>query len=213
MPCNWNCRIPHAIPAWSTAACTGVRCARSTGRWRGASQRTSSCPWPLSTRPLFKRWNPKKTAHRMLHHPQTSTPSTLIWKCRLYRIPEKPNYALSYPKCVHHVCRSFWSIHECFRDLKSSALLCTYYQSTFIHLDIFLLGDCLLHSPQKTTSSFFCDLICISIFWHFSLQLKNPARLCYSPCNFARAILNIILIKGPNMAIVIQGFGFVVHFT
>lgn len=68
--------------AWWTAACTGVHCARSTGRWRTASQIMLQCQWLLSTLPLFKRWTlPLKT--RILLHPLEMAPP---WRCKLCKI-------------------------------------------------------------------------------------------------------------------------------
>ena len=77
-----DCRIHLVIHAWFTAACTGVLCARSIGRWRGVYRITLSCQWPSSILHLFKRWAPPLKT-RIPLHPLKRAPS---WKCSLCKI-------------------------------------------------------------------------------------------------------------------------------
>lgn len=82
----YDCRIHLVVHAVCTAACTGVPCVRSTGRWREGSQTMFSQKWLWWTLLPFKRWSLLIMMIRKILKPlQLTTMSTLIWRCILYK--------------------------------------------------------------------------------------------------------------------------------
>lgn len=116
------CRIHRVILAWCTAACTGVLCVKSTGRWGVTYLILQAWQWLLLTHRQFKRWALVRKRTLQLHQqslPVKETPIPLkktpiwSWRCSLCRIYQfcyvlEKNPSFSYISSFHqkiNLCR------------------------------------------------------------------------------------------------------------